>query len=109
MIEGKEALVELLESLPRVRAADDGPYTYKDRAADFIAVFNGTSNAEQGRRVLSQIHQICDPAPIFSDADKPGALAWKTGMRRVFAEIMLCFVAKQPVTIQSSPETNKEV
>lgn len=88
-------VVALLESLPRTQIGLNG-YSYEDRARDFIAVFN----TEQGRRVLSQIAQICDPAPRLADADKPGTLAFKAGLRRVFAEIQLCFVAKEPVTIE---------
>lgn len=96
----QDAIIELLESLPRVAASHEGPYTFTDRASDFIAVFS----TEQGRRVLAQIHTICDPAPKFEDADKPGTLAMKSGMRRVMAEIMYCFVAKKPLTIESAPK-----
>lgn len=99
--QGKDDLLELLEQLPRIGVGVNG-YTQEARAADFIAVFNGTSTPEQGRRVLSQIAIICDPAPRVSDADKPGTLAFKAGMRRVFAEIQLCFVVKAPVEVQRS-------
>lgn len=102
-----DAVVALLESLPRVRAGHDGPYTFNDRARDFLAVFGGNSAPDQGRRVLAQIHQICDPAPTHADADKPGTLAFKSGMRRVMAEIMLCMVAKEPITIQRSDDVDR--
>ena len=100
--EQKDAVLELLESLPRVVARQDGPYTLQDRARDFIAVFNGTSAPDQGRRVLSQIHQICDPHPDRKNADKAGTLAFNEGMRRVMAEIMFCFVVKEPLIIERS-------
>ena len=96
-----DPIVTLLESLPRVRVGRDG-YSHIDRASDFVAVFAGTSGPDQGRRVLSQIHQICDPAPLPMDADKPGTMAFKNGMRRVMTEIMLCMVARDPVTIERS-------
>lgn len=94
-----DAVLDLLEALPRVVAAHDGPYTFTDRARDFIATFN----TDQGRRVLSQIHQICDPPPAFADADRHGTLAMKSGMRRVFAEIMRCMVAQPPIRIEDGP------
>ena len=103
-----DALVQLLEELPRVTPSTEGPYTFVDRASDFIAVFNGASSAEQGRRVLSQIAQICDPAPKLSDADKPGTLAAKMGMRRVLAEIQLCFVAKEPMRVETRDRSENE-
>jgi hypothetical protein len=92
-----DAVLDLLEAMPRVSVSQDGSYTFQDRARDFIAVFGGT---EQGRRVLSQIHQICDPAPTERDADKPGVLAFKNGKRRVMAEIMLCMVTREPVDVE---------
>jgi hypothetical protein len=95
-----DSVIELLEQMPRVRATPDGPYTFNDRAKDFRDVFNGQSTPEQGRRVLSQIHQICDPPPLMRDADNHGSLAAKMGMRRVMAEIMLCMVAREPVTAE---------
>lgn len=98
-----DQVVELLSTMPRVRVSEDGPYTFKDRAADFIAVFNST---DQGQRVLSQIAQICDPIPREADADKPGTLAYKTGMRRVMAEIMLCMTVKEPVKVETSQKEN---
>jgi hypothetical protein len=101
-----DQVVELLSAMPRVRVSETGPYTFKDRAADFIAVFNGASSAEQGQRVLSQIAQICDPVPKEQDADRPGTLAYKTGMRRVMAEIMLCMAVKEPVKVETQKESN---
>lgn len=96
-----DQVIEVLTAMPRVRATENGPYTFQSRAADFIAVFNGASSAEQGQRVLSQIAQICDPLPKESDADKPGTLAYKTGMRRVMAEIMLCMAVKEPIKAET--------
>jgi len=93
-------VVSVMEQLPRIIVRDEGPYTPTDRARDFIAVFNGTSDAEQGRRVLSQISTICDPGVHLNDADKHGTLAMKSGMRRVFHEIMVCMVARQPVQVE---------
>ena len=92
-----DQIVELMAAMPRIRATETGPYTFKDRSNDFLAVFNGSSSPEQGQRVLSQIAQICDPVPVPTDADRPGTLAYKTGMRRVMTEIMLCMAVKEPV------------
>ena len=98
-----DPLVDLLEALPRVIVRHEGTYTYKDRAADFMAVFNGQSSIEQGRRVLSQIQQICDPTPSIVDADKPGTLAFKAGERRGFYELMNCFVSREPPVVERAP------
>jgi hypothetical protein len=103
-----DQVVELLSAMPRVRASEQGPYTYKDRAADFLAVFNGSSSAEQGQRVLAQIAQICDPTPLPNDADKPGTLAYKTGMRRVMTEIMVCMAVKEPVKAEKETQDVNE-
>lgn len=92
-------VIELLESLPRVQVGRDG-YEEKDRAADFIATFN----TEQGRRVLAQIALICDPASLLADADKPGTLAFKAGMRRVINEIQRCFVIRAPITMERTSD-----
>ena len=91
-----EALLVLLESLPRVRVSHEGPYTYEDRARDFIAIFGN----DQGRRVLSQIQQFCDPAPLLGDADRHGTLAFKSGARWIFVQIMTCFTTRQPIIIE---------
>lgn len=64
-----------------------------------MAVFS----TEQGRRVLDQIVQICDPASIPSDADKPGTLAFKAGQRRVLNEIQRCFVIKASAEKEAGP------
>ena len=89
----KDELVDLLESLSPVRVGDD--YSEQDRASDFIAVFSGASNGDQGRRVLSQIAVICDPNIGLADADKHGVLAYKAGMRRVMKEIQRSFVVHE--------------
>ena len=94
-------LIELLESLPRIQAGHDG-YEEKDRAADFIATFG----SETGRRVLSQIAAICDPPNLPVDADKPGTLAFKAGMRRVMNEIQRCFVIRSPMTVERTNSEN---
>lgn len=94
--EDYDAVIAMLEGMPRVKATDDGPYTHVDRARDFTTVFS----TEVGQRVLSQIHQICDPPSTIKEANQGGTLAFKAGMRRVMGEIMLCFVPKQPVTIE---------
>ena len=96
---GESELLELLESLPQVRVGRNG-YGEQDRAADFIAVFAGS---DRGRRVLSQIAVMCDPPPTLADADKPGTLAFKTGMRRVMAEIQRCFVVMDPISVERTP------
>lgn len=97
----KDELVEFLSSLPPVRIGDS--YTEEDRARDFIAVFNGASDAVQGARVLSQIAAICDPPIATRDLSDHGVLAGKSGMRRVFQEIQRCFVVKAPVPVQREP------
>ena len=89
-------LQELLASLPRNRVGDN--YTERDRAADFLAVFS----TEQGRRVLDQIVQICDPPSLLEDADKHGTLAFKAGRRRVLNEIQRCFVVKAAVVVEKT-------
>ncbi len=100
VIQNPDEILDILESLPRVVAREEGPYTFDDRARDFLAVFSGASTAEQGQRVLSQLHQICDPQARLDEADKPGTLAFKSGMRRVFNELMLCFVVRTPLKIE---------
>ena len=104
-----DPVVELFAALPRVKVSMDGPYTYQDRASDFIAVFNGQSSPEQGQRVLAQIAQICDPVARRENADKPGTLAFEAGMRRVMAEVMLCMAVKEPVKAEtvSMEKTNE--
>lgn len=104
-----DQVIEVLSAMPRVRANENGPYTFQDRASDFIAVFNGASSAQQGQRVLSQIAQICDPAPQMADADRHGTLAYKTGMRRVMTEIMLCMAVKEPVKVEPNPIGDENV
>ena len=96
----RDAVVDLLEELPRIHVSHDGGYSFADRAHDFMAVFNGTSTADQGRRVLAQIAQICDPVSSIKDADSHGSLAWKGGMRRVMHELMLCMVTREPVRVE---------
>ena len=95
-----DELVALLESLPRTVVSHDGPYTYQDRARDFLAVFGD----DKGKRVMSQIAQFCDPPPLLLDADKPGTLALKSGVRMVFAHIMSCMVAREPIKVETSPQ-----
>jgi len=97
-----DAVVALLEALPRVTPNHEGPYTFTDRARDFLAVFG----SEQGRRVLSQIHQVCDPPPTIRNADKPGTLAFQSGMRRVMTEIMLCMVAKEQMRVERTEDAS---
>lgn len=105
-----DAVVDLLEQLPRIHATNEaGPngYSFADRASDFLAVFSGNSTPEQGRRVLAQIAQICDPITKISDADLPGTLAFKAGQRRVMHEIMLCMVAREPVRVERKEPNNE--
>ena len=97
--EPEDAVIALLERLPRIRAMDEGPYTYTDRARDFVTVFS----TDSGKRVLSQIHQICDPSSRPTDADRHGTLAYKAGMLRVMGEIMLCMIAREPLKIETEP------
>lgn len=92
----------MLESLPRIRVGHDG-YEEKDRAADFIATFSSVT----GRRVLAQIAAICDPAIQIVDADKPGTLAFKAGMRRVMNEIQRCFVIRTPITMERTTDVGE--
>lgn len=93
----------LFEQLPRIRLGDR--YTEQDRASDFLAVFNGESNRDQGQRVLSQIVEFCSPSPNPNDADKPGTLAFKDGRRWVLGELMRCFVMRLRVPeIERTPK-----
>lgn len=97
--QGTDDLVDFLESLPRVQVGRDG-YEEKDRAADFITAFS----SEAGRRVLAQIALICDPPALLGDADRPGVLAMKAGMRLVMNHIQRCFVVRAPIV----PETRQD-
>lgn len=105
--EDLDSVVDLLEALPRLHVSEDGAYTFRDRATDFMAVFNGDSTADQGRRVLAQIAQICDPTIRITDADKHGTLAFKSGQRRVMQEIMLCMVSREPVRVEKRTTDNE--
>lgn len=100
---GADDLYEFLDSLPSVHVGES--YTETDRARDFISTFS----SESGRRVLSQIALICDPAMTLNDAEKHGRLAYKAGMRRVMAEIQRCFVIRQPVEVEREPHGKGEI
>lgn len=97
--QGSDDLLDLLESLPRIRVGADG-YSETDRASDFIGVFS----SEQGRRVLTQIGQICDRPSPLAEADRHGALAFKAGSRWVMHEIQRCFVVRQPVITERNAD-----
>lgn len=92
---GVDEVIELLESLPRVWIGRDG-YSERDRSADFIATFTTPA----GRRVLSQIATLCDTPATIADADKPGTLAFKAGMRRILNDIQRFFVVREPITTE---------
>lgn len=96
-------LIEMLESLPRIRVGQDG-YEEKDRAQDFISTFS----TESGRRVLSQIASICDPSPRLDDADRHGTLAMKAGMRFVMTQIQRCFVIRAPITTERTTDVGSD-
>ena len=83
-------LVEFLEQLPRARLGAN--YTETDRAADFLAVFNGESDSVRGQRVLAQIMDLCMPAPSPKIAESHGRLAFHEGMRWIGSQIMRSFV-----------------
>lgn len=85
-------IVALFETLPVARLGSE--YTETDRAQDFIKTF--TMN-DEGKRVLAQISDLCNPNPAPSDADKPGRLAFKEGQRWVLGEIMRCFLTNRRV------------
>ncbi len=89
--------------LPQARLGPN--YDEKDRASDFLAVFVGESNGEQGQRVLAQIADFCTPIPSPMDADRPGLLAFKEGKRWVLGEIMRAFAVKSRVPKQETKET----
>lgn len=102
--ESLDRVMAVMEALPRLRVSDEpnSTYTTANRASDFLAVFNGTSNADQGRRVLSQISMICDPRVLPGDADRHGTLALKSGQRLVLHEIMACMVSSLPIQVETS-------
>jgi hypothetical protein len=97
-------VLDLYASLPRVKVSSDGPYNYIDRARDFLATFD----SESGKRVLAQIAQICDPPPLMSEADKDGTLAFKSGVRWVMTQIMICMAARPPITMETTNEHHGE-
>lgn len=91
-------VIELLEVLPRVGIGIDG-YTEEARSGDFLAVFNGASTAEQGRRVLSQLSTHYNPLSRLENADKPGVLAYHEGLRGAFNYILRCMTVRVPPVI----------
>lgn len=86
-----EALRQLYDAMPALKARHDGPYTFEDESRDFWAVF-GT---DAGKRVLSRIAAICDPVPIGpAQAGDSGQMAFQAGMRWVMHQINLSFVGR---------------
>ena len=77
--------------MPAHKATHDGPYTFADESRDFWAVF-GT---DAGKRVLSRLAAICDPAPIGpAQAGDAGLMAFHSGMRFVLHQINLSFAGR---------------
>jgi hypothetical protein len=92
-------IIDLLESLPNPRVGTNN-YTEKDRAQDFLAVFTNDSNSVQGRRVLSQLSTILNPASNVANADKAGTLAFNEGKRAAWQEVLRCFAVRAAPVIQ---------
>jgi len=88
-LHGTEDVLDLFERLPQVRLGSE--YTETDRAQDFLRVFT----TDEGKRVLAQINDFCNPHASPSDSDKPGRLAFKEGQRWVLGEIMRCFISRR--------------
>lgn len=82
--------------MPRVRL---GPhYSNADRANDFLAVFGD----DQGRRVLAQISDYCNPG--ISAQQQLGPLAFNEGRRSVFGWINVCMTKlTEPVIQREKP------
>ncbi len=92
-----------METLPRVGIGING-YAEEARSSDFLAVFNGESNAEQGRRVLSQLSTHFNPYSRLENADRPGVLAYNEGLRGAFQYILRCMTIRQAPVIQRTPD-----
>ena len=88
-------VIDFLDSLERVRLGDS--YSSVDRARDFMAVFGGESNRDQGQRVLAQLVKFCTPTPNPAHADRAGTLAFKEGRRWVLAELVRAFMPKSRI------------
>jgi hypothetical protein len=96
----------LFEALGPVAASDDGPYTFLDEQRDFLAVFNGNSTPEQGRRVLSIIASVCEgPAVSIHEVSDHAKLAWRYATRSVMHEITLRMAGRRgPVKVEQQQE-----
>lgn len=91
---------ELFDELASLRLPED--YNEQDRARDFLAVFNGESDAEQGRRVLSMINNYCNTRPSENLSDS--VRAFRDGRRDVPEFIIRCMVPRDPVSVEREPK-----
>ena len=91
-----------MSELPRVAVGLNG-YSEEQRAADFMAVFNGESNVDQGRRVYAQIADSLQPIANPKNADRPGMLAFQEGMRYALYFINRCMVVSRKAIEQDAP------
>lgn len=88
----------LFEALGPIQASEDGPYTFLDEQRDFLAVFNGDSTAEQGRRVLSIIASICEGPPVsIHEVSDHARLAWRYATRSVMQDITLRMAGRRGI------------
>lgn len=73
-----------IEALKPIRPSREGPYTYTDRYRDFSRVFG----SDEGKRVLSQIIDLCEGGLMGdSDIQSHALLAKRAGMRLVGQKI----------------------
>ena len=95
-----EEIAAVYDAMPRVRVGVND-YSRQNRAQDFLSVFNGS---EQGRRVLSQISDYCNPSP--AQQQQLGPLAFNDGKRSVFGWIGVCMTTvSAPTVIREKPPT----
>lgn len=79
-----DEVATFIEALRSTKASREGPYTYTDRYRDFKQVF-GT---DAGKRVLSQIIDLCEGRPATeTDAESHARLAYRAGARSVGLKI----------------------
>jgi hypothetical protein len=84
--EGDAEIRALVEALRPVRITRDGAYTRIDRYRDFHRVLHGT---EEGKRVLSQIIDLCEgPVVTANELDNHALLAARAWGRRISTMIL---------------------
>lgn len=73
-----------IEALKPIRCSREGPYTFTDRYRDFSRVFG----SDEGKRVLSQIIDLCEGG-LMGDTEiqSHALLAKRAGMRFIGQKI----------------------